>query len=67
MQVEISDEFVSELQTMTTLNPSGRDLDYLADWFVRIGMGTAKAALEKHPELSFGDLMTMSYRNHDCH
>lgn len=67
MQVEISDEFTRELKTLTTLNPKGRDIDFIADWFVRIGMGTVKVALQKHPELTFGDLMTMSYRNRDYH
>ncbi len=67
MQVEIGDEFAQELRTMTTLTPKGRELDYLADWFVRIGMGTVKVALQKHSELTFGDLMTMSFHNHDYH
>lgn len=67
MQVEINDEFTRELKTITTLTLKGRDLDYFADWYLRIGMGTVKVALQKHPELTFGDLMTMSYRNRDYH
>ncbi len=67
MLVEISDDFLSELENITTLRPKGDDCDFLADWFVRIGMGTVKAALEKHPHLTFGDLMTMSIRNVDTH
>jgi hypothetical protein len=63
MQVEISDEFTRELKTLTTLKPKGRDLDFIVDWFVRIGMGTAKAVLEKHPELTFGDLVTKSFHD----
>lgn len=67
MQVEINDEFRLYLKTMTRLKLEGRDLDYFADWFVRIGMGTVKSALQKYPELTFGDLMTLSCRNDDYH
>ena len=63
MQVEVSEEFAQELRTITTLNPKGRDLDYLADWFLRIGMGTVKSALQHNPQLTLGGLMRMSYHH----
>lgn len=67
MQIEIDESVVEQVQSLTTLRLRGRDYDFFADWLIKVGVSTVKAALREHPELTLGDLAMMQYRHHDCH
>ncbi|MBI2286380.1 MAG: hypothetical protein HYU79_02775 [Nitrosomonadales bacterium] len=67
MQVEIAEDVVQQVQSLTHIKLKGRDYDFFADWLLAIGVGTVKAALKAHPELTLGDLVMMQFRNRDYH
>lgn len=67
MQVEIGDEIVQQVQSLTPIRLKGRDYEYFADWLLKVGVATVRSALEEHPELTLGDLVMMQYRDRDYH
>lgn len=67
MQIEIDDDVAQQVQSLTTIKLRERDYYYFTDWLLRVGVGTVKSALEKHPELTLGDLVMLQYRNNDLH
>lgn len=67
MQIEIDEKVAQQVQSLTTIKLKGRDYDFFADWLLAVGVGTVKAALQAHPELTLGDLVMMQYRNRDYH
>lgn len=67
MQIEIDDDVAQQVQSLTTINLREGDYYFFADWLLRIGVATVKSVLEKHPELTLGDLVMMQFRNRDVH
>lgn len=67
MQIEIDEDVVRQVQSLTAIKLKGQDYDYFADWLLSIGVATVKSALQQHPELTLGDLVMLQYRNHDFH
>ncbi|PIQ14164.1 MAG: hypothetical protein CO125_07810 [Hydrogenophilales bacterium CG_4_9_14_3_um_filter_59_35] len=67
MKIEIDEELQFQIQA---LSPVGlrNELDYgfFLEWLVKVGIGTIRAALVAHPELTLGDLAMMQFRN-DVH
>jgi len=64
MLIEIEDTVAKQVQSLTTIRLDGADYDYFSDWLIRVGVATVRGALEKHPELTLGDLVMMQYRDH---
>ena len=48
---------------MTTLNLKEPEYAYFVGFLVDVGFATVKAALRKYPDLTFGDLVMIRYRN----
>ena len=67
MQIEIGDDVLIQVQSLTHIKLKGRDYNFFADWLLAIGVGTVKAALKANPELTLGDLVMMQFRNKDFH
>lgn len=67
MEIEIAEDVVQKVQSLTCIKLKGRDYDYFADWLLLVGVATVKSALQQHPELTLGDLVMLQYRNHDFH
>lgn len=63
MRIEIDDELQDKIQTLTTLRLNETDYAYFVDFLAEVGFATVRAALRAHPELSFGDLVMLRYRN----
>jgi hypothetical protein len=63
MQVEIEDSIIERVQELVSVHLTAADKDFFADWLASIGIGMVNAALQKHPELTFGDLFMMSIRD----
>lgn len=61
MQIEIGEDVAQQIQSLTRLKLKGCDYNYFADWLLVVGVATVKTALEKHPELTLGDLVMMQY------
>lgn len=40
---------------------TSQDMSFVADWFLTMGLAMVKLSLLKHPELSVGDLMKMTF------
>lgn len=64
MQIEIEEDVERQIQSMTTIKLKGRDFEYLAGLFLRIGIGTVQVSLKTCPEATCGKVMIKSYRNH---
>ncbi|MEQ1557861.1 MAG: hypothetical protein ABL933_02830 [Methyloglobulus sp.] len=64
MKVEIDDKFIGQLQSYTTLPLTNSDFEFLAQCFFDIGLLTVDSVLEKHPELTFRELLMMYFRKH---
>lgn len=43
---------------------SNYDMDFAVDWFLLVGVGTIRTALEQNPELTLGDLISLSFKLH---
>jgi hypothetical protein len=67
MKIEIDDDVAQQVQSLTSIKLCEKDYYYFTDWLLRVGVGTVKSALQKHPELTLGDLVMLQYRNHDLH
>lgn len=39
---------------------SDSDMAWVTDWFLTMGLAMVKLSLEKHPQLSIGDLINMT-------
>lgn len=63
-QVVIDAEIKTALQDLFPFKIMESDLPYIVDLFLTLGMVTMKSALQKHPELTIGDFITMFYRLH---
>lgn len=66
MQTEIDIEVQQQIQNLTSIRLQDRDYYFFVDWLLRIGVATVKTALDRHPELTLGDLVMMQFRN-DVH
>ena len=62
MEIEISEDVLQQVQSLTCIKLKGCDYNYFADWLLQVGVATVKSALDQHPELSLGDLVMMQYR-----
>lgn len=63
MKIEIDDDLRDKVQTLTTLHLDEPEYTYFVDFLARVGYATVRAALHQHPELTFGDLVMIRYRN----
>ena len=43
---------------------SDSDMTWVTDWFLTMGLAMVKLSLEKHPQLSIGDLINMICQTH---
>ena len=62
MQIEIGEDVVVQVQSLTHIKLKGRDYDFFADWLLVVGISSVKNALQQDPELTLGDLVMMQYR-----
>jgi hypothetical protein len=62
MEVQIKADVQEQIQKLTRIQLQQRDYSFFVDWLVVIGIGTVKLALERHPELTLGDLVMMQFR-----
>lgn len=67
MQIEVDEDVAQQVQNLTTIKLSGRDLYFFTDWLLRVGVGTVNGVLQKHPELTLGDLVMMQFRDRDLY
>ncbi len=67
MQIEIDENVAQQVQSLTNIKLDKRDYYYFTDWLLKVGVATVKSAMEKHPELTLGDLVMRQYRNRDFH
>lgn len=51
MKIELTSEVADVIQGLTTVLLLEEDYQYLSDRLLRVGLGTVKAALAKHPGL----------------
>lgn len=63
MQVEIDDRIIERLQELVPVELTGTDSHFLVDWLIGIALSMVNMSLEKHPELTIGDLYMISCRN----
>jgi hypothetical protein len=62
MQIELDENAVAQIRSVTTLKLEGHDFDYFADWLILVGVQTVKTTLKERPDLTLGDLVIMQYR-----
>lgn len=62
MQIEIDDQAIAQMRSVTTLKLKGHDFDYFAEWLILVGVQTVKTTLKERPDLKLGDLVMMQYR-----
>jgi hypothetical protein len=62
MEVQIKADVQEQIQKLTRIQLQQRDYSFFVDWLVVVGIGTVKLALERHPELTLGDLIMMQFR-----
>lgn len=62
MRIEIDEHLCAKVQTLTTLNLKEPEYAYFVEFLADVGFATVKAALQKYPDLTFGDLVMLRYR-----
>jgi len=63
MQVEIDDKIITRLRELVSVRLSDDDINFFADVLAGIGIAMVNASLQKHPGLTFGELLTMYFKN----
>lgn len=67
MNIEIDTELQYQIQALSPVGlRNEQDYGFFLEWLVKVGIGTVRAALKAHPELTLGDLAMMQFRN-DTH
>ncbi|CAG0987253.1 hypothetical protein MTYP_02084 [Methylophilaceae bacterium] len=68
MQTAISLDSATEIKIRAlypcTLNT--QDIEFVADWLMKIGISTVHAAMAKHPQMTIGDLMNLTFKTYDA-
>ncbi len=62
MEIQIDTDVQQIIQSLTSVRLQERDFRFFVDWLVPVGVAAVKVVLEKHPELSLGDLVMMQFR-----
>ena len=62
MKIEIDDGVISEMQGHIPCRMSHADTEFIAKCIFDIGLIAVNSALEKHPHLTFGQLLTAYFR-----
>lgn len=65
LAITLQPDTESRIRGLISVDLSSTDMEWFADWLLMVGLGTVGAALRKHPELTVGDLITMSFRLYD--
>lgn len=63
MQIEIDKHLCDKVQTLTTLHLKEPEYAYFVEFLAEVGFATVKAALNKYPDITFGDLVMLRYRD----
>lgn len=67
MKIEIDTELQYQIQALSPVGlRNAQDYGFFLEWLAKVGIGTVRAALKAHPELTLGDLTMMQFRN-DAH
>lgn len=62
---ELMPETETEIRQLFPVEISDTDMDFVADWFLSVGIATVKTALTQHPELTLGSLINLTFKIHD--
>lgn len=67
MNIEIDTELQHQIQALSPVGlRNAQDYGFFLEWLAMVGIGTIRAALAAHPELTLGDLAMMQFRS-DAH
>lgn len=64
MVIPIHQDVEKHIRGLVPVELNERDMMWFADWLLQLGLGTVKAAMEKHPELTLSDLIQLSFFKH---
>lgn len=53
------------IRSLYEVNLSHNDIQFLADWFMMMGIGFTRHALQTNPQMTIGDLMHLTFNKHD--
>jgi len=62
MKIEIDDSAINKIQTHMTCRMTDIDREFIANCIFDIGLIAVNSALERHPHLTFGQLLTAYFR-----
>lgn len=63
--IELRPDTEAELRKIFPLDISDTDMEFVADWFLMMGIATVKSALIKHPGLTVGALINLTFKLRD--
>lgn len=63
MRIEIDEHLCAKVESLTTLKMKEPEYAYFVEFLAEVGFSTVKAALRKYPDLTFGDLVMLRYRD----
>jgi hypothetical protein len=63
MQVEIDDKVVARLRELVPVRLTDEDITFFTDCLTWIGIAMVNSSLQKYPDLTFGELLTMFFKN----
>lgn len=64
MNIEIDTELQYQIQALSPVGlRNAQDYGFFLEWLTLVGIGSIRAELKAHPELTLGDLAMMQFRN----
>lgn len=63
MQVEIDDKIITRLHELVSVRLTDEDIGFFTDCLAGIGIAMVNASLQKYPDLTFGELLMMFFKN----
>ena len=61
--IQICTETEKKIREFIPYIHTEEDMAFVIDWFLIMGIGMVRCSLEKHPNMTVGDLMSMTMRD----
>lgn len=62
IMIHLDKDTENSLRSLFPVPMQTHDVEFAVDWLLLVGVGTVKTALEKNPQLTLGDLISLSFK-----
>lgn len=62
MEIQMDKNVCEQIQSLTSIRLGRQEYEFFADWLILVGVSTVRLALDRHPDLTLGDLVMLQFR-----